>query len=136
MTRKLIPLVMLASLTICSCHKDRQSAKVVAMPPPSTPSSTAPNPTPAPTPVPTPVPAPPPPASNSVPTQVTGAPVTTASGLQYWDLVTGTGETAVPGKIVKVHYTGWLTNGTKFDSSLDRNRPFEFSLGGGRVIKG
>jgi FKBP-type peptidyl-prolyl cis-trans isomerase len=51
-------------------------------------------------------------------------------------LVTGTGETAVSGKVVKVHYTGWLTNGTKFDSSLDRNTPFEFPLGARRVIKG
>lgn len=86
--------------------------------------------------MPTPTPPPPQPSSNNAPTAVTGTPITTSSGLQYWDLVSGTGETAVSGKIVKVHYTGWLTNGTKFDSSVDRNTPFEFPLGAHRVIKG
>jgi FKBP-type peptidyl-prolyl cis-trans isomerase FkpA len=62
--------------------------------------------------------------------------VTTASGLKYEDLKVGTGDTADAGKIVSVHYTGWLTSGTKFDSSKDRGQPFEFPLGGGRVIKG
>jgi len=62
--------------------------------------------------------------------------VTTASGLQYQDLVVGSGAEAKSGDTVSVHYTGWLTDGTKFDSSLDRSAPFEFSLGAGRVIKG
>ena len=65
---------------------------------------------------------------------------TTASGLQYEDAVTGTGATAEAGQSVTVHYTGWLYNngvkGAKFDSSKDRNDPFEFSLGAGMVIKG
>jgi peptidylprolyl isomerase len=68
--------------------------------------------------------------------KVTGSPTTTASGLQYWDIVPGTGATAVPGKMVKVHYTGFLTTGEKFDSSRDRGEPFPFSLGAGEVIKG
>jgi FKBP-type peptidyl-prolyl cis-trans isomerase FkpA len=62
--------------------------------------------------------------------------VTTASGLKYQDIKEGTGELARAGQTVSVHYTGWLTNGTKFDSSKDRGQPFEFPLGGGRVIKG
>nr|WP_223247854.1 FKBP-type peptidyl-prolyl cis-trans isomerase [Sulfuriferula multivorans] len=61
---------------------------------------------------------------------------TTASGLIYEDLVEGTGATATAGHTVVVHYTGWLTNGTKFDSSKDRNEPFEFRLGAGQVIRG
>jgi FKBP-type peptidyl-prolyl cis-trans isomerase len=61
---------------------------------------------------------------------------TTASGLKYEDVKVGTGETAMAGKTVSVHYTGWLTDGKKFDSSKDRGKPFEFPLGGGRVIKG
>jgi len=61
---------------------------------------------------------------------------TTASGLQYKDLVTGEGQEAKKGDTVQVHYTGWLTNGTKFDSSLDRKQAFEFRLGAGSVIKG
>ena len=67
---------------------------------------------------------------------MTGSPITTASGLQYWDLITGTGDTAVAGKVVSVHYTGWLTNGAKFDSSVDRKTPFQFPLGAHRVIRG
>jgi FKBP-type peptidyl-prolyl cis-trans isomerase FkpA len=64
------------------------------------------------------------------------AEVTTASGLKYQDVKEGTGDVATAGKLVSVHYTGWLTNGTKFDSSKDRGQPFEFPLGGGRVIRG
>src|SRR3989338_8840153 len=62
--------------------------------------------------------------------------VTTPSGLKYVDQVVGTGEVAVAGKTVNVHYTGWLENGKKFDSSVDRGEPFEFTLGIGEVIKG
>jgi FKBP-type peptidyl-prolyl cis-trans isomerase FkpA len=62
--------------------------------------------------------------------------VTTASGLQYEDIKEGSGAEAVAGKSVSVHYTGWLTDGQKFDSSKDRNDPFDFVLGGGMVIKG
>ena len=62
--------------------------------------------------------------------------VTTPSGLKYSDQVVGTGDLAVAGKTVSVHYTGWLTNGQKFDSSVDRGQPFSFPLGAGLVIKG
>ena len=58
------------------------------------------------------------------------------SELVIEDLVAGEGAEAVTGKRVTVHYTGWLTNGTKFDSSKDRNDPFVFPLGAGHVIKG
>jgi FKBP-type peptidyl-prolyl cis-trans isomerase FkpA len=64
------------------------------------------------------------------------AEVTTPSGLKYDDLVVGTGPEAKAGQSVTVHYTGWLTDGKKFDSSKDRKDPFVFSLGAGRVIKG
>jgi FKBP-type peptidyl-prolyl cis-trans isomerase len=60
----------------------------------------------------------------------------TASGLQYQDVATGTGVEATPGKVAVVHYTGWLTDGTKFDSSRDAGEPFSFPLGEGRVIAG
>jgi len=62
--------------------------------------------------------------------------VTTPSGLKYEDLVVGTGATPKKGQTVRVHYTGWLTDGKKFDSSRDRGQPFEFRLGLGEVIKG
>jgi len=61
---------------------------------------------------------------------------TTPSGLTIEDVTVGSGAVAAAGQKVKVHYTGWLTNGTKFDSSKDRGDPFEFPLGAGRVIKG
>lgn len=59
-----------------------------------------------------------------------------SSELEITDLVVGTGALATAGVQVDVHYTGWLTDGTKFDSSVDRGKPFSFSLGEGRVIKG
>jgi FKBP-type peptidyl-prolyl cis-trans isomerase len=74
------------------------------------------------------------PAANG-PTKVTGPSTKTASGLEYWDIKVGTGPTAKSGQHVKVHYTGWLTNGKKFDSSVGRG-PFEFMLGASQVIKG
>ena len=60
----------------------------------------------------------------------------TASGLEYADVVEGTGATPKAGQTVVVHYTGWLTDGKKFDSSRDRGEPFRFTLGKGQVIKG
>jgi peptidylprolyl isomerase len=62
--------------------------------------------------------------------------VTTATGLKYEDKVVGTGATPQQGQTVTVHYTGWLTDGKKFDSSVDRGEPFNFVLGRGQVIKG
>jgi len=62
--------------------------------------------------------------------------IVTASGLKYVDQMIGSGDLAVAGKAVTVHYTGWLENGKKFDSSVDRGQPFSFPLGAGRVIKG
>lgn len=62
--------------------------------------------------------------------------VTNPSGLKYIELEEGTGATPEPGQTVVVHYTGTLENGTKFDSSRDRNSPFEFKIGVGQVIKG
>ena len=61
---------------------------------------------------------------------------TTPSGLQYSIDRPGTGAQPKPGQLVSVHYTGWLTNGTKFDSSRERGEPIEFPLGRGRVIPG
>jgi FKBP-type peptidyl-prolyl cis-trans isomerase len=74
--------------------------------------------------------------NTSAPTKVSGDGTKTADGLQYWDIKVGTGPAAAAGQTVKVHYTGWLTNGKKFDSSVDRGEPFTFALGAGQVIKG
>jgi peptidylprolyl isomerase len=62
--------------------------------------------------------------------------MTTESGLKYVDIVEGTGASPKTGESVTVHYTGTLTNGTKFDSSVDRGQPFKFIIGVGQVIKG
>jgi len=72
--------------------------------------------------------------------QTTGKPVTTQSGLQIIDTVVGTGPSPKPGQICVMHYTGWLyengQKGKKFDSSVDRNEPFEFPIGKHQVIAG
>jgi FKBP-type peptidyl-prolyl cis-trans isomerase FkpA len=68
--------------------------------------------------------------------QMGGKTVTTESGLQFTDLVVGSGQQAKPGVTATVHYTGWLADGTKFDSSRDRQEPFSFRVGAGQVIKG
>jgi FKBP-type peptidyl-prolyl cis-trans isomerase len=75
-------------------------------------------------------------ASTSAPTKVTGPGVKTPSGLIYWDIRMGTGEAAKEASRVRVHYTGWLTSGKKFDSSVDAGKPFDFVIGNGEVIKG
>ena len=68
--------------------------------------------------------------------QAASGAVTTASGLSYTDIVKGTGAAPTSGNNVTVHYTGWLENGTKFDSSVDRGQPFVFRIGAGEVIPG
>jgi FKBP-type peptidyl-prolyl cis-trans isomerase len=74
--------------------------------------------------------------SESAPTQVQGEPVTLPDGLQYWDIAVGKGTPAIKGKRVRVHYTGWLQDGKKFDSSHDAGRPLVVTLGQGQVIPG
>ena len=73
---------------------------------------------------------------HNAPTPVQGEGTITATGLQYWDIKPGTGVTAVAGQKVEVQYTGWLTDGHKFDSSVGTGRNFAFMLGQGQVIKG
>ena len=74
--------------------------------------------------------------NTNAPTKVTGDGVKTDSGLQYWEIRVGNGEVAKEGSHVRVHYSGWLTTGKKFDSSVDRGQPFDFTIGNGEVIKG
>jgi peptidylprolyl isomerase len=86
-----------------------------------------------------PAPATPPPsepAADAAKPAIEPKTITTASGLKYQDLVVGKGPTPKAGSRVMVHYTGWLTDGKKFDSSVDRDEPFYFRLGRGEVIKG
>jgi peptidylprolyl isomerase len=75
--------------------------------------------------------------SGTPPTLVTDSEyTTTGSGLKFFDLTPGTGASPTTGQSVQVHYTGWLTNSVKFDSSRDRNQPFVFVIGTGQVIAG
>jgi len=76
------------------------------------------------------------PSDDATPAETQGDVVTTESGLQYIDLVVGSGESPQKGDNVVVDYTGWLEDGTKFDSSVDRGTPFTFPIGMGRVIPG
>lgn len=76
------------------------------------------------------------PATASTPAAATPVAAAPAGELKSEDVKVGTGREAVAGKRVTVHYTGTLTNGTKFDSSVDRKQPFTFNLGAGQVIQG
>jgi len=98
------------------------SVDTTAAPPPATVSANSPTPAVSETP--------------AVAEKPVGPPVKTKSGLQYQIFKKGTGAVAKSGQSVSVHYTGRLKDGTKFDSSVDRNEPFEFALGQGAVIKG
>jgi peptidylprolyl isomerase len=73
---------------------------------------------------------------GSCPWHLPGGGTGEEGGLEIIDIEVGTGDSPEPGQTVVVHYTGWLADGTKFDSSLDRGQPFEFVLGAGRVIAG
>jgi peptidylprolyl isomerase len=72
---------------------------------------------------------------NKVPKKVAGKTVKLPSGLEYTDVVTGTGKQPKPGDTVEVNYTGWLEDGTKFDTSIGK-KAFKFTLAKGEVIKG
>ena len=74
--------------------------------------------------------------SQAVPLSEPANPIDLPSGLRYEDIAAGTGEPAATGMLATVHYTGWLEDGTKFDSSLDTGQPFSFTLGAGDVIQG
>jgi len=74
--------------------------------------------------------------NTSAPTKIDGKYKSMPSGLEYYDIKVGDGAVAKAGQTVTVHYTGWLVDGKKFDSSADRGDPFRFPLGGGQVIKG
>jgi len=75
-------------------------------------------------------------ATSSSAAAPAGQEVTLAGGLKYVDLKVGDGDIAEAGQMANVHYTGWLTDGTKFDSSVDRGQPFQFRIGAGNVIRG
>ena len=75
--------------------------------------------------------------NTSAPQTVADSDFTTSpTGLKVHDFVVGTGDQATSGRVATVHYTGWLTNGSKFDSSVDRNDPLAFTVGAGGVIRG
>jgi peptidylprolyl isomerase len=75
-------------------------------------------------------------ATKTTAGKAAGDTVITASGLKYIDIKVGSGPTPQSGQTCSMHYTGWLTDGKKFDSSRDRGQPFPFKLGAGQVIKG
>ena len=74
--------------------------------------------------------------AEGAPPPVSGEATVTASGLKIIDIEVGSGDEASAGQAATLHYTGWLADGTKFDSSLDRGQPFTFQLGAGEVIRG
>lgn len=126
-----VVLIILMTLFLGACSSTPKQEEGQPSPEPSAPPAAK-----------TPEPAAPPAAEPSQPavgTQASPAAaktITTTSGLKYQDLVVGKGPTPKAGSQVMVHYTGWLTDGSKFDSSVDRNQPFSFRLGRGAVIKG
>ncbi len=128
----IVPIAVVAMLALTGCPKSQNVEMVdtppeqTAVPVPGEPAADAPADVPADATA---------DATDTAEEATTGM-ITTDSGLQYEDLVVGDGAEAVVGKQVYVHYTGWLEDGTKFDSSVDRGQQFDFPLGGGKVIPG
>lgn len=108
-----LPILILALATAVACSSDREAQQTGEEAAVSQPSS-----------------------QPSGPPPVTGDTIATSSGLKYIVLQSGEGTQAEQGKVVSVHYTGWLTDGTKFDSSFDSNQPIRFPVGTGHVIPG
>lgn len=140
-TRHWIAIVSLASFCACSGQSAKQAASnehgSTAAPAKQNPESSPPAATPTPAAASNTTAAPVPstqtnPPNSSIPSKVT----TTASGLQYADIVVGSGPMPKQGQTCVMHYTGWLTTGSKFDSSRDRGKPYPFVLGSHSVIKG
>jgi FKBP-type peptidyl-prolyl cis-trans isomerase len=107
--KKFLPLFLILTLVLLGCSGNRSDEGGKANVPAKSPER---------------------PTDSSEPT------TTTESGLQIQDIVVGEGATAETGNMVAVHYTGWLLDGKKFDSSLDRGKPYTIKLGAGEVIKG
>jgi peptidylprolyl isomerase len=117
-----LTILVVIALTFATCSTPTQQEKPAAPSGPA-PETAAPAPQPA-------------PEEATQPAAAEPETVTTRSGLKYQDLLVGKGPVPKRGSRVMVHYVGRLTDGTKFDSSLDRNQPFVFRLGRGEVIKG
>jgi peptidylprolyl isomerase len=118
MRRLLVSIALVASLVLIVACGGKEEKK-----------TTAPTGTPAATPAQTP-------QTGGGPPPVSAQATVTASGLKIIEIKVGTGAEAQKGQTVSVHYTGWLADGTKFDSSLDRGEPLSFTLGVGQMIPG
>lgn len=135
MTLRTFPMVAVAVVAMAACSK----APAPEAKPVEAPKAAAEAPKPAAvaaTPTPAAAPAEAQPAAAPAGKETAVDKITTPSGLQYQEIQVGTGAQPAAGQVVVVHYTGWLTDGKKFDSSVDRGQPFKFVLGKGMVIKG
>lgn len=133
MTVRVFPYLVAAAFVATACKGSSVEAARPAEAPKPT-AAASPSAQPAPATAPAPAAAQPPAATAGKESNVSKT--TTPSGLQYEEILAGTGAQPQPGQTVVVHYTGWLTDGKKFDSSVDRGQPFKFVLGKGMVIKG
>jgi peptidylprolyl isomerase len=131
MTLRTFPMVAVAALALAACNqapesKPAEAPKAAVEAPKAAPAVATPAPAPAEA----------QPAAATAGKETAVQKITTPSGLQYEEIQVGTGAQPQAGQVVVVHYTGWLTDGKKFDSSVDRGQPFKFVLGKGMVIKG
>jgi FKBP-type peptidyl-prolyl cis-trans isomerase len=125
MRRLLVSIALVASLVLvvaCGSSEKETTAPTVALKATAAQPSVAPKATAA--------------QTGGGPPPVSAEPTVTASGLKIIEIKAGTGDEAQKGQTVSVHYTGWLADGTKFDSSLDRGQPLSFVLGAGQMIPG
>ena len=127
---------LLAALAL-GCYQNQSTTSTSTSTSASGSAGSAPAATSAPAPAATSAPAPSQPDAKEAPGKTAqGQEVALPGGLKYVDLKVGDGDIAEAGMKATVHYTGWLTDGTKFDSSLDRGQPFPFTIGAGQVIRG